>query len=285
MESFGFYSFTDHAQGVSMNGCSKESKERPLVINCAGCFRTTSAFTTENEQGRLDYYLIYINTGALTFYDGDETHLATEGSVVMIPAGITYKYVFSGERELAYYWVHFTGSEAQNRLSEYGIAPFPRVMRTYTANRIVQRYGGVFDAFERQDAYRDRELSAMLERLLIAVARGLEKEKKEANPFSRSLGYLMANYNTDVRIPTLAAMEHLSTSRYNFLFKEKMGVSPKGYLLQLRMSSAAELLAATDFQVKEIGLMCGYKDAHFFCKTFRSYFNVSPTEYRQGRRG
>lgn len=282
MRSFGYYSFID-PRGNNLNGCSKASEEYPLMVNCVGRFTTRLPFTTVNAEGRLDSYLICIESGELTFYDGDKMLTAGEGSVVLLPARRGYKYTFCGEGELSYLWVHFTGSEADKRINEYGIGVFPVINKAHTENRIAQRFQGIFDAYRKQDVYRDRELSALLERLLIAVARAVERFGEGENTLSRSVKHVIANYSIDIKVPELAAMEHLSVSRYNFLFKKRMGMSPKRYILQLRMTAASELLISTDLPVKEVGQMCGYGDSHFFSKTFKGYFGVSPMEYKQGK--
>lgn len=283
MKSFGYYSFAD-TRGTNLNGCSKESGDRPFVVNCAGCFSTGVPFMTDNREGRLDYYLMYITAGTLTFFDDERIIEAAEENVIIFPAKMRYKYTYAGGGELDYLWVHFTGSEAESRLAEYSLEFFPVIHKASSANHIPQRFQGIFDAFQKQDRYRDRELSALLERLLVDVARSVKREGDGENSLSRSMRHIVANYSSDIRIPYLASMEHLSTSRYNFLFKKRMGMSPKRYILQLRMSAAGELLISTDLPIKEIGLMCGYNDPHFFSKTFKGYFGVSPVAYKQGIR-
>ena len=88
----------------------------------------------------------------------------------------------------------------------------------------------------------------------------------------------------DIRIPTLAAMEHLSTPRYNARFKEQLGISPTQYLLRLRMGAACDLLKNTELSVKEIATMCGYRDPYFFSRAFKAFTGSSPRTYRQGEK-
>jgi AraC-like DNA-binding protein len=195
-----------------------------------------------------------------------------------------YKYTYSGGDELSYFWVHFTGSEAKERLDEFDIQSFPKIYKTLSSDRVSRRFQALFDAYEKRDIYRDRELSAIMERLLVAVAREIDRDSAEMTTLSKSIGYIVSNYSSDIMIPELAKMEHLSTSRYNYLFKLITGMSPKKYILQLRMSSAAELIRSTDLPLKQIGLMCGYADAYFFSKTFKAFFGVSPREYKKGKR-
>lgn len=280
MKSFGFHSFADPG-GRGLNDCSIERTDIPLAVNCAGVFSTRFPFVTDNKNGRLDHYLMYIASGSLTLFNGDEELMAKENDLVLFPPQQRYKYSYLGGKELTYYWVHFTGSEAESRLAEYGLSYLPTVHKAYLSNHIPQRFSSIFNAFGNQDGFRDRELAALLDRLLVSAARAVAGNTG-TSPLSESVKYISSSYNTDIKIPELAAMEHLSVSRYNFLFKKRFGVPPQKYILQLRMSSAKDLLASTDLTVKQIGIMCGYSDSHFFSKTFKLFCGISPSEYRNG---
>lgn len=283
MKSFGYYSFFDPS-GYTENGCNCESSERGLVVNCAGCFSSSFPFTTHKVEGRLDYYLMYICSGRLDFFDREHKLAASKGDIIFFLPNTEYKYTYSGGEELSYFWVHFTGSEANERFKEFELECFPKIYKTLSSNYINRRFQCIFDAYEKRDTYRDRDLSVMMEHLLVAVARGIDRDKAEMATLSESIGYIVSNYSSEISIPELAKMEHLSTSRYNYLFKLITGVSPKKYILQLRMSLAAELIRSTDLPIKQVGIMCGYADAYFFSKTFKSFFGVSPRDYKKGKR-
>lgn len=280
-ESFGYYAFTDPSGAIS-NESNIESFERPLIVNCAGNFTSSFLFTTDRKQGRYDYLLIYINAGKLTFFDKDRPIEASTGNVIILPANVPHKYTNVGCDKLNYFWIHFTGSEAASRLEEYSLSSFPTIYKTTSGNHIYQRFQGIFEAFSRRNLHLDRELSALFERLLITVSRSILQGDEKISTLTKSIGFIRSNYSTDIRIGQLAKMEHLSVSRYNCIFKEQMGIPPTKYILGLRMSSAKELLSSTDLPVKQIGIMCGYGDPHFFSKTFKAYLGVSPAEYRRG---
>ncbi len=282
MKSFGYYAFDDTSKnGIALNRCSRENGTYPLMVNCAGHFVSRFPFMTDNKEGRLDYYIIYITSGALTFFCGDKSICANQGTVALLPAKKGYKYSYLGGDDLEYHWLHFTGSSASQRLEEYSIELFPRIYSCTETNRISQRFQSIFDAFEKNDRFCERELSALLERLLVAIARSISTDNDSPLALSKSLRYINANYSSDIKIPDLAAMEHLSISRYNFLFKQRFEVPPKQYILKLRMSWARELLLSTDLPIKQIGIMCGYEDPHFFSKCFKGFFGFSPTQCRE----
>lgn len=279
MRSCSFYSFSDFGK-QAINYCSVESDRYALSVNCAGQIVLSNPFITDNKDGRLDFYLMYILSGELLVANGDTNEKLNAGSVAIFEPKVGYRYTYLGGETLDYLWIHFTGHSARAFLEECAISVFPQYYSTANENRIVQRFQDIFDAFSRKDRYRDRELGALLERLLISVARAIDDKNMPRCSLSRSLGYINSHYDRAIKIPDLAAMEHISTSRYNCLFKLEMGQSPSSYILRIRMSSACELLRNTDVCIKQIGVMCGYSDPHFFSKVFKKYIGMSPSEYR-----
>ena len=280
-ECFGYYAYNEY-HGIECKESNRESKELPLILNCAGHFTSKHPFCTDKKHGRLDYYLMYFNSGTLTLLDGDSPIDAKEGDLVIFRANSRYAYTYRGGKPLSYFWAHFTGSEVESRLKEYSLECFPAVYSTENQNHIPHRFRTIFDTFSKQDSMRERELSALLDRLLITASRSVIRNGERQCLLSSSLRYIGTNYSAEIRISKLAEMEHLSVSRYNYLFKEQLGIPPTKYILNLRMSSAKELLTSTDLPVKQIGIMCGYDDPHFFSKTFRGFYGVSPMEYRKG---
>ncbi len=259
-----------------------ESFEWPLIVNCAGNIAADFPFTTDRRQGRNDYMLVYVNSGKLTFFDGERPIEVGVGGVVIMPAHVPQKYSNSADSKLSYFWLHFTGSEVTERLAEYSLETFPTVYQTVSGNHIHQRFQSLFDAFSKRDEYMTRELAALFDRLLITASRSIVRVGGRQGRLSRSVSYIGANYSKEIRIAELAAIEYLSVSRYNYLFREQFGIPPTKYILNIRMSSAKELLNSTDLSVKQIGIMCGYDDPHFFTKVFKRFFGVNPTECRKG---
>ena len=279
MESTSFCAYQDLTSN-EFNHCSCESSARPLIVNCAGRINTQTPFTTYNRGGRLDYYLILVLEGTLSIPVGDTLCVAKRGSVVLFPPNYSYKYSFDGKGTLSYAWVHFTGSEVGECLLACGIEELPALRKVKSINVLSQYFGLMYDAFSKQDSFRDRELSAILECLLIALGRALGGGRETEKNLSASIRHIMTAYATDISIPELAAMEHMSTPRYNACFKKLMGVSPTKYILRLRITSACDLLLHTDMTVKEIAALCGYKDPYFFSRAFKAYVGVSPRAYR-----
>ncbi len=286
MKSFGYYAYPDPGtRGGAMDACSLASDVAPLIVNCAGNFHSQFPFTTDNTSGRLDYYLMHITAGKLTVHLDDGTHTVSAGHTILFPPHYPYRYTYDGCGEtLNYLWAHFTGSHADFYLRELGFDPLPCIKQASGETHAMMHFERLFDLFPKEDPFRTHALGAALQEILLALARA-NCRPEEQNLIIRSLRYINASYTAEIRIPDLAAMENLSHSRYNVLFRAATGTSPRQYIINLRMRHACELLRGTDMPIKQVGILVGYHDPHFFSKIFKSNLGTSPQSYRDGDAG
>ena len=280
VKSISYYAFEDNKL-LTMDFCSRESSDTPLIVNCAGNLNSSFPFSTVNAKGRLDYYLMHVTQGSLTFHFSEGKQVLGAGSTIIFPPRTPYAYSYCGGDELEYHWVHFTGSFADEILKKLGFCPLPHVMTAVTDRTISANFRSLFDIFSQEEPFIEHSLAAALNQLLVSIARA-SLSSKARNPIERSLSYINASYTEDIHIPDLAAMENLSNSRYHVIFREIVGSSPSKYIISLRMRHACELLVSTDMPIKQISLLVGYPDPHFFSKIFKANLHVSPLEYRRG---
>jgi len=81
--------------------------------------------------------------------------------------------------------------------------------------------------------------------------------------------------------PRLARTAHLSFEHLRRLSRTEIGRSPMHQVIHLRMTRAAELLAATADTVEQIGSSVGYHDPSVFSARFKKWAGLSPTDYRR----
>ena len=260
---------------------NRASDKRELLVNCAGSINTRLNHTSINKAGRRDYYLIYLNSGTCTFRGGDTERALQHGDVIILPPNTSYSQRFSQDEALNYLWVHFTGSGVENVLKELKIDIFPCVNKTKEPNHLQTRFSRLFDCFLKNDALKERDLSASFEKLLVEISRAKSNYSTPRVSISKSLGYINDNYSSPIKITDLAKMEGMSMTRFNLHFKEQMKMPPTKYIIMLRINTAKELLISSDLPPNQIGAMCGYEDYNFFAKVFKSVTGVSPRKYRQ----
>ena len=281
MRSFYYYSIP-YENDSGINACSIESFEHPLIVNCAGRFETAFPFTTDNREGRCDYYLMYIIEGELKFGIDDGECLVGKGNAIIFPPRFHYKYTYSGNgKTLKYLWVHFTGSHVRSFLEGLELFPLSTPLNVGQDSHIAMGFQSLFDGFSKGGLFSKQEIACELEHILITLAKAIHKDSVPQNPLARSLEYINSHFTSDISANELARIENLSVSRYNALFSKHMGMPPIRYVIKLRMANACELLENTDMSIRQIGILVGYEDPHFFSKLFKKHVGTSPLQYRQ----
>ena len=277
MNSFSYYAYKDEREN-RFNLCSRRSNEFPIEVNCAGLMSLAPLFSTYNEQGREDYYLMYIIDGRLTFDLFGSIEVGCAGDFIIFPPGYKYKYS-NKDGGVSYYFAHFTGSYVERFLTSLGLSDVPSLKHAGISKRAVDALSAMFASWTRDGKYATMLRAAYFEAAMISLASG--EGIGERGRIDRSLSYINAFYTSEISVPELAAMDNLSVSRYNTVFREMTGTSPIKYISELRINHACSLLNGTDIPIGIIGESVGYPDKHFFSKLFKKHIGVSPQEYRQ----
>jgi AraC-like DNA-binding protein len=265
---------------LDINHNSRESCALPLVVNVAARVSTENESTNYNKWGRLDYYLVYVISGSLRVKTKHGVAISYENELFIIPAKSSYE-IKTVDLPLRYLCVHFTGAQVEKILSDYEISLFPKINKLSYKNHMQLRFSTLFEGFAKNDSLRERELSILLERLLIEASRAIKSEALDKTSLAKSIRFINENYPSKIAITTLAKMENMCMTTYNLLFKEQLGISPTKYIIQLRLNHARSLLESTNLSIEEIGLLCGYPDINFFSRVFKTYVGVSPSNYRK----
>lgn len=96
-----------------------------------------------------------------------------------------------------------------------------------------------------------------------------------------AISFIEGNFQRDISVEEIADASGLNRSYFSRIFKETFGLSPQQFLIQYRMTKAAELLKSTRISIAQVGLSVGYENQLHFSRAFKSFFQVSPSEYRQ----
>jgi transcriptional regulator GlxA family with amidase domain len=79
----------------------------------------------------------------------------------------------------------------------------------------------------------------------------------------------------------LARAVRLSPAHLQRLFKQETGVHISELLSESRLRNAAQLLATTDMEIKEVAYLAGYQHHSSFVRAFQRRFGQSPKAYRR----
>ena len=144
--------------------------------------------------------------------------------------------------------------------------------REYSAVALVSRFILLIVELARARERRDRNGTASRE-----PRRGGEK-------LSGILMQLAEHPERDYPLHALNRALCVSESTLLRLFRRRTGMSPHEYLMQLRLKKAAALLLGSDLAVSEVASECGFSDSNYFCRRFRRYAQMPPSEFRRRKR-
>lgn len=93
--------------------------------------------------------------------------------------------------------------------------------------------------------------------------------------------YIHENFTSNFPVETLGDMCSVSYSYFKKIFISKYGMSPKEYILKLRINRASDILKTELYSVSAVSEMLGYQNAYYFSRSFKKIIGVSPSEYKK----
>lgn len=92
--------------------------------------------------------------------------------------------------------------------------------------------------------------------------------------------YIETNFNdTSINNSLLAQKCNLSETHFRKLFLAKFGITPRQFIIDLRINQAKQLLATGSLKISAIAEACGFSSQYHFSRCFKAHTTMTPTEY------
>ena len=243
-----------------------------------------------------DSRVIYMVSGDLTATVGGEkfSHLAP-GNLLYIPAGVPYKLKSKYLRAVV---ITFDMTD-DDPLPEEKIAPVPTaefnaelchksgLEAPFDKCVMLPDFESECDAFLKmadiftsaEGAYR-AQISAMFKLVMLKVAETADANALPARMVEALDNYIMENAGEEISNTEIGAIFGYHPFYVSKVLKEKKGLTLRQYIIGYRLKASKRLLELTDKSISDIASECGFTDASYFAKTFKSYFGETPKEYR-----
>jgi len=260
---------------------------RPLVVGSCGTYHLSdqpAALPTHRPRGRLDFQLLYVATGRAHFFFGGKEEVVNAGSMVLYCPVEEQRYIYYAADHPEVFWVHFTGYDVKNILNYYHLSPKQHVYHTGTQSDFRWIFQRMILELQLCKPLYEEMLASLLNDLLLLICRQLEmgcgtnpvqKEIEEA------IAYFSENYSQDINISDYARAHHISTNYFIRNLKQYIGMTPKQYIMSIRMANAQMLLESNDYTIQEVASFVGYDDAPYFGRLFKREVGMTPSEYRR----
>lgn len=125
------------------------------------------------------------------------------------------------------------------------------------------------------------ECMGLLYRILSRMQHRGYAPKKQSDLLRPAIDYINEHFLTDeLPVEPLADLCGVSYSYLKKLFVKHLGLSPKQYILQLKMNYACDLLRTGRYTVSQTADHCGFRDVYYFSRQFKAHIGVSPSKYK-----
>lgn len=218
------------------------------------------------------------NFDALSFRYSANTRIRTDrqaltlrdNAVCFFPSHVNYIRESKKDRMIV---IHFNALDYRSAQIEYFYPKdsqkyavlFRQALNCWKGNGIAYKY----------------ETAAVLYSIFTAIYEE-NKTEQEKNPrIMEACRYLNENYNKpDLLIKDAASQSNVSEVYFRRLFQQIYRISPKQYILRMRIDHAIALIETGYFSLEEVANQSGFSDYKHFSVTFKRLTGVSPSEYR-----
>ena len=202
-------------------------------------------------------------SGTGSFKIGGKSFFTHPGDILFIPADVPYEVEYSVSESIVANLHSCNYAEPEVFAFKNGkeaLLLFSQLLSEWqayhSANQAKSTIYGIFEKL-------DREL----------------KTSVEDTAFATCLQYIEQNFcDPLLDVGSVCEKGFISPSSLQRMFLQHFGISPKQYVIKLRMNKAFRLLVENRLSVKEIALSCGFSDEKYFSRAFREKYGYPPSQ-------
>ncbi len=235
--------------------------------------------------------ITYVVSGSADVYCGGECVTLSRGDIHFIKNGCSHKILVPSGNDFRYVCIGIKINFDYEPISVFAKADIPDFF--VTTDQINMK--PLFDLLLRECTLNDESSATIMNyyitvilinmaRLFFSKEENFEKSYKRNNSQNTCYNILKFIDKEYPKIKTLTDIaKELSYSEYyiSHLFKEKLGVTVKEYLLDKKIAHAIEILKTSNLSVEQIAEYLNFTTTHTFRQAFKKITGMTPTDFRR----
>ena len=116
------------------------------------------------------------------------------------------------------------------------------------------------------------------------TTRSYEKSKYALQPYldiSPAVDFIRDNLEDQLSVPQLARKVHMSVRQFERKFKQAFRISPRAFIIKMRIHAACERLRSGNEPITNIALDLGFYDHSSFTRHFVKHMGTTPIKFRK----
>lgn len=236
-----------------------------------------NTITVFSEKGRNEqmylrkyYGLSFCLSGQITYLQGGRKYISNSGCAVILPKGQSY--TIRGDRDGLFPVINF---ECADFLCDKIIVIPIKKLSTYTEK---------FEQIKNLLLFEKNRLKAMsvFYDILHRLVSGDEEKESILSP---AIKYLENNYaSLEITNACLASQCNISEVYFRKLFMKTYGMTPKQFIIDMRINKAKQLLTDGALKIKAVSEECGFSNQYHFSRLFKQKTGMTPSSFMKQNR-
>ncbi len=230
------------------------------------------------------YHVLEIPTQGKCYLeiDGNDYYLE-KGTLGGFTDSVPHHYICDPDCPMEHFFIVFTGSEAEQMFNLNSFGPGMVVKQnnpslTLFLAEAILRSGLEKTEFSHQLCC--HYLKALLIEQSLHITPSDKSHPMSISRYRQCQNYIENNFCTITGISVVAKACSITTRYMSRLFKKYNNITPREYVMRLKLNKAASILLTTSNTIYEVGTMVGYTDPYHFSRNFKQFHGLSPQHFR-----
>lgn len=228
---------------------------------------------------RNHYLFVLVNKGTAILHNDKKIKFGEHDLLIMLPNERIY---YEALEPWSISWVGLYGETVKEFIDLLGITPQNPIVHISLYNDIISVMEKIYEASKAKSYSSQLHNIGLIYEFFSVLMENSALDKK-LDIINSALKIIDYNFCSPISVEQIAKNLFVDPAYFSRKFTEKVGMSPKKYILHKRMERAKELLSVTDAGIFEISNSVGYEDQLYFCRIFKKMTNLSPSEYRKAK--
>ena len=237
-----------------------------------------------------EYQVVYITEGEGRFESPEgRRRKVRAGTVFVLFPGVWHRYEPRRETGWVEHWIELTGPAVEQLERARIISPRNPFFPVGVRPELLELFGKCHNLARAMP----RGFQPVLATLGLEILARVVHEAQVAQPASaatddavqQAQAIIAGAADRPLRMDDVAEAVNMSYSHFRRAFRERTGLPPKQYHMQLRMRRVKDLLTGSSMSVKQIADALGFDSPFHLSGQVKAFTGLSPTQWRAGVAG
>lgn len=216
-------------------------------------------------KNRESYGLSLCIDGQITYTHRGRDYVSDKDHAVILPKGQDYS--LKGDKTGSFPVINFQCGEL--------LCDRIEVIRIHNSESLIKDY----EEIKRLALYEGNRMKMMS--IFYGMLHKLSSEN-ESSELLPALKYIYNNFHLpELTNALLAEKCGFSEVYFRKLFVKQMGLSPRQFIIDIRIQKAKQLLSEGALKIWAVSEACGFSSSYHFCRIFKERAGMTPSEYRE----